>query len=86
MHMSYALEETFESLGIDAKVVYGDNTGVGGKNASAHCWLLVNGLEFEAVTLEFRKVSDGYDRFFVEEGKYLHGERIYGHIEVNVTL
>lgn len=84
--MSYVLEEKFESLGIDAKVVYGYNVSVGGKNASAHCWLLVNGWEFEAVTLDFRKVSDGYDEYFIEEGKYLHGKRIYGHIEVNVTL
>jgi len=84
--MSYALEEVFEKFGIDAKIVYGVHKNTSGGKDTAHCWLLVNGWEFDAVSLHFKKMSDVYSNYFVEEGHYLDGQRIYGHVRVNVRL
>lgn len=46
-HMARDLEDSFESLGMDTKIIYGKNADGDG----AHLWVSVNGLEIDSVTL-----------------------------------
>jgi hypothetical protein len=61
--MSYSLAPLFHGLGLDTRVVYGSN------NESAHCWLSLNGLYFDATTLWFNSESE-YRVDFVDRYPY----------------
>ncbi len=45
--MSYSLAPVFQKLGFDTKIIYGIN------DESAHCWLSINGVYFDATSLWF---------------------------------
>ena len=45
--MSYKFAPIFHNLGFDTKVIYGSN------NETAHCWLSINGVYWDATSLWF---------------------------------
>jgi len=57
--MSYCLAPVFRHVGFDTRVVYGSN------DESAHCWLSLNGLYFDATSLMFDSES-GYVVDFID--------------------
>ena len=50
--MSRSLAPVFQDLGFDTKIIYGIN------NDSAHCWLSLNGLYFDATSLWFNDENE----------------------------
>ena len=68
VHMTAEMEEFFEGIGLDTKIVYGYNNG----STIGHCWLLIElpdgYFEFESVNLRFMDVSKNYENVFVTDG------------------
>ena len=61
--MSYSLAPYFHFLGVDTQVIYGSN------NETAHCWLCLDGLYFDATSLWFNTESS-YHVNFVDHYPY----------------
>lgn len=80
--MSYELVPYFHWIGLDAKVIYGNNS------ESSHAWLSLNGAYFDATTLWFNNEKKYPHINFVDNYPYLYfDEPVSGTNDtVNITF